>query len=80
MTYVRQGISDTEGMAMILPTLIITGLTALIVWGGFALVAYLERISGGGYGHDAGTEPPPQETSSPVTPASAESASDTPER
>lgn len=44
-------------MAMILPTLIITGLTALIVWGGFSLIRYLEHISGDGYGHDAETRP-----------------------
>lgn len=55
-------------MAMILPTLIITGLTALIVWGGFSLIRYLERISGGGYGHDAEERTQTEETPSPGVP------------
>lgn len=56
-------------MAMILPTLIITGLTALIVWGGFSLIRYLERISGDGYGHDAEERSRTEETPSSDAPA-----------
>lgn len=53
-------------MELVWPTIIIAGLTVLIVWGGFALVAHLERMSGGGYGHDAryksADKVPPQPT------------------
>ncbi|WP_353544034.1 hypothetical protein [Deinococcus xinjiangensis] len=48
-------------MEMIWPTLLVLLGTALIGWGLFALIAYLERLSGGGHGHHTQKKEKPEQ-------------------